>query len=909
MSTSAVRSRLGSSSGAQGPEHRRGRGRRRRSRRRIAAWWIVLYLVLLAASHAIASRRQPTRGPDDRAAISVRVVRGEQQLASSARLAYREWPTAMADSAADALRPVLLLHGSPGSADDFRTLGPALARDRRVIAPDLPGFGASERAVPDYSVLAHAGYALQLLEKLDIERCHVLGFSMGGGVALELWGLAPERVASLTMLSAIGVEELELFGDQQVNHWVHGLQLGLVRALLAGSPHFGALDDFPLGREYARNFYDTDQSRLRALLERFEPPLLLVHGERDFLVPQEAALEHHRIVPQSELALLQDDHFMVFRDGAELATRELAPFLARVEEGQAVRRASAAPERVAGARRPFDRAVLPPFEGPALLVTLVGLVLAMWVSEDLTCLAAGLLVALGRISFLAACGACFVGIVGTDFMLYLFGRWVGRPALAYAPLRWWLPPQRLDEASAWVRERGAAVIFASRFLPGTRLATSVACGALQTSASRFVLYFAIAASVWVPLVVWLAARLGAAALPLMERTQGWLLALLLGMGLLLVTLRLLVPALWSLRTWTGRRKLLGRWRRIGGWELWPMWAVYPPVVLYVLWLGLRHRSLTLFAAANPGIPDGGFVGESKAEILSKLPTEVVPVWRLVTVANGAELRREVERFLSGEGAASGFGLPVVIKPDVGQRGQGVMITRRLEDAERYFERWPQALPAKLILQRYAPGLEIGIFWAKGTAEDHGEILSLTEKRPPTVTGDGEHTLEHLVLADDRAVALHRVYLRERPDAARFVPAAGENVPLVDVGTHARGCIFLDGSEHLTTELEAAMDRLADAYPGFDFGRLDVKVDSLEALRRGGPFQVVELNGVTSECVHVYDPRVSFVEAYRVLFRQWRRAFEIGAQRRAMGQAPPGVRRLVALVIAHRRRGLLRPDQR
>ena len=111
-------------------------------------------------------------------------------------------------------------------ADDFRTLGPALARERLVLAPDLPGFGASAHDVPDYSVLAHAGYVLQLLDATAIERCHVLGFSMGGGVALELWGLEPERVASLTMLSSIGVEELELFGEHRINHWVHGLQLG-----------------------------------------------------------------------------------------------------------------------------------------------------------------------------------------------------------------------------------------------------------------------------------------------------------------------------------------------------------------------------------------------------------------------------------------------------------------------------------------------------------------------------------------------------------------------------------------------------------------------------------------------------------------------------------------------------------
>ena len=48
---------------------------------------------------------------------------------------------------------------------------------------------------------------------------------MGGGVALELYRLAPERVASLVLLSSIGVQEMELLGDYSLNHVVHGLQL------------------------------------------------------------------------------------------------------------------------------------------------------------------------------------------------------------------------------------------------------------------------------------------------------------------------------------------------------------------------------------------------------------------------------------------------------------------------------------------------------------------------------------------------------------------------------------------------------------------------------------------------------------------------------------------------------------
>ena len=51
-------------------------------------------------------------------------------------------------------------------------------------------------------------------------------------------------------------------------------------------------------------------------------------------------------------------------------------------------------------------------------------------------------------------------------------------------------------------------------------------------------------------------------------------------------------------------------------EFWPMWAFYPPVMLYALYLMLRYRGILLPTVANPSFPGGGFVGESKADILA-----------------------------------------------------------------------------------------------------------------------------------------------------------------------------------------------------------------------------------------------------------------------------------------------------
>jgi fermentation-respiration switch protein FrsA (DUF1100 family) len=206
-----------------------------------------------------------------------------------------------------------------------------------------------------------------LLDALGIDRVHVVGFSMGGGVALSLIDRAPDRIASLTMLSAIGVQELELLGSYRWNHAVHGAQLAAIRFLTELTPHMGALDSAMLNVAYARNFYDSDQRPLRAILQRFDGPTLILHGTRDALVPYEAAREHHRLLAQSELVAFDDGHFRTFTHGAELAAT-IAAFVSRAEAGEATTRATADGRRVADANRPFDPSSLPAPGGLATAV-------------------------------------------------------------------------------------------------------------------------------------------------------------------------------------------------------------------------------------------------------------------------------------------------------------------------------------------------------------------------------------------------------------------------------------------------------------------------------------------------------------------------------------------------------------
>ena len=609
----------------------------------------LLYLALLASSTVARLRAPAPPDPPGRQITTLEAVHADLTRGDAVEVA---WVDHEAQPVNHEALPIVLLHGSPGSAGDFRRLGPLLAESRRAIAIDLPGFGASARSVPDYSILAHAVYVRDLLDHLGIERFHVLGFSMGGGVALHLAEMLGPRVASVTLVSAIGVQELELLGSYTINHFIHGVQLFGIRGLQLFFPHFGALDRFPLDVPYCRNFYDTDQRPLRRVLATMEQPLLIVHGEHDPLVPAQAAREHERLAPHSRLVMLDASHFFVFGADPRLVA-PLTDFLDRADSGDAPGRADAAPERLARAALPFDRGLIPGFTGPALLVVLLVLALATLVSEDLTCIAAGLLVAQGRVAFAPAATACYVGIVVGDMLLFWAGRALGRPALRRAPLRWWVSGRALDESSAWLRRRGGIVVLLSRFLPGARLPTNLAAGILDTSSARFFVYFSVAGLLWTPPFVWLSARAGDSLLPRLGGLRSGALVIVVALVAFMWLIRhLFVPLL----TWRGRRRLAGRWGRLTRWEFWPWWAIYPPVIASILRLGLRYRSATLFTAVNPAIPGGGIVGESKAQILRALGSHpAIPRWRFLPEAPLEERLSEIHRFLEEQGGRAAGG--------------------------------------------------------------------------------------------------------------------------------------------------------------------------------------------------------------------------------------------------------------
>ncbi|MEM6645011.1 MAG: alpha/beta fold hydrolase [Bacteroidota bacterium] len=842
---------------------------------------LTAYLVLVLASTVVRWTLPDARPRADQVTQELATVAEDRVVGGTVTMAYYDRPAASRDAPV-----VLLLHGSPLASPAMFGLANALGDRYRLLIPDLPGLRGSTIRVPDYSVAAHGRYVTQLLDSLGIAQAHAVAYSMSGGVVLHAADIAPGKIASNTMLAAIGVQEMELLGDYHLNHAVHGLQLGALWLIQTGVPHFGYMDDAVLSVSYARNFYDTDQRPLRAILEGYAGPMQILHSRSDGLVPFAAAEEHYRLVPQSTLIEMDDGHSIPFTE-AEAAAAHIAAFIDQVEAGNGTARSNAAPDRLVAATQPFDEATVPRPEGVTLGIFFILIALVTLISEDLACIGAGLLIARGTLTFTTGTLAAFTGIFVGDILLFLAGRYLGRPFLGRAPLKWFVSKQAVERGTAWLQERGAQVIIISRFIPGTRFATYFGAGMLHTSFWWFTLFFFVAVAIWTPALVGLSAWAGEAAWDLLARAEQYAWLVLVGfiLGLLLL-LKIVVP----LFSYRGRRLLVSSWKRLTHWEFWPMWAIYPPVVVYGVWLSIKHRSATVFTLANPGMPDGGIVGESKAEILTQLRPagDAIATFDVIEPDEEAERAEQVAAFL----ARHGFAYPVVLKPDVGERGQGVGIIR--SDAER--DAYLAEHPERLIAQEYVPGLEYGVFYYRHPGEAQGHLFAITDKRFPTVNGDGQRTLERLILDDPRAVCMARFLLNHHADRLRDVPADGEVIRLVELGTHSRGSLFLDGTHLATPDLLAEIDLISQVYDGFYFGRYDLRVPSVEDFQAGRHLKIVELNGLTSEATSMYDPQHSVFFAWRTLMTQWRIAFEIGAANRTRGMQAPGVWGLLGRLV-------------
>lgn len=245
---------------------------------------------------------------------------------------------------------VLLIHGSgPGVSAwaNWRLTLPALAENNRVIAPDMAGFGFSERPEnADYSMDLWVEQAIGLLDALGIDKASVIGNSFGGGLALALALRYPERVSKLVLMGSVGISFPLTDGLDRV--WGYQPSLENMKALLdlfaydrnlvsdeLAELRYRASIQPGFQESFSSMFPAPRQQGIEALsstaeeIKTLSNPTLIVHGRDDRVIPLQNAYDLLQLIDQSELHVFGRCGHWTQIEHAESFNRLVNEFLGR----------------------------------------------------------------------------------------------------------------------------------------------------------------------------------------------------------------------------------------------------------------------------------------------------------------------------------------------------------------------------------------------------------------------------------------------------------------------------------------------------------------------------------------------------------------------------------------------------
>ena len=162
------------------------------------------------------------------------------------------------------------------------------------------------------------------------------------------------------------------------------------------------------------------------------------------------------------------------------------------------------------------------------MLALLSLAFGTLISEDLTCIAAGVLIQRGAIDAFSAISVCAVGILVGDVGLWAVGRIFGQVALTWPWIARHLESDAVELLRSWLKEHAASAILGSRFIPGARLPLYLIAGVVRMPCRVFALWASVAALLWTPLLVLATAALGDAVVTRLSGAIGatWLPSLL-----------------------------------------------------------------------------------------------------------------------------------------------------------------------------------------------------------------------------------------------------------------------------------------------------------------------------------------------------------------------------------------------
>lgn len=189
----------------------------------------------------------------------------------------------------------VFLHGWGLRIEAFQKLLDILAVDYPVIAIDLPGFGESDEPY-FWGYEAYAQFVSEFLDALKLPKVHLMGQSMGGGIALTTAALFPEKVTSVALMNSAGIPmrngQPSIVGRLQ-ELWAQGFDRHIMQSFAVNGKHLKGL---------LRSVAVPTKHDIRPLLPRIKAPVLLAWGDCDKMLPINYAYEMAALIPRVKVA-------------------------------------------------------------------------------------------------------------------------------------------------------------------------------------------------------------------------------------------------------------------------------------------------------------------------------------------------------------------------------------------------------------------------------------------------------------------------------------------------------------------------------------------------------------------------------------------------------------------------------
>jgi D-alanine-D-alanine ligase-like ATP-grasp enzyme len=277
---------------------------------------------------------------------------------------------------------------------------------------------------------------------------------------------------------------------------------------------------------------------------------------------------------------------------------------------------------------------------------------------------------------------------------------------------------------------------------------------------------------------------------------------------------------------------------------------------------------------NPAIETGGVLGESKINILNRIPDAVKPKTIFIKKGTSLDSLNKLKR-------EAGIDFPCIAKPNVGERG---FLVSKIENEQNLADYLNHANFDFIIQEFVEAPLELSVLHYLPPGQEKGRTTSICKKEFLSVKGDGQSTVRALMHENERAILQLQRFEKEKPDLLNTIPEKGKRLLLEPIGNHCKGTTFLSGNDQIDGTLQNIFDQIMSKMEGIHYGRFDLRCESWEALKQG-KMKILEFNGIAAEPAHIYDPEIPVIEKYKVIYRHWNIIFHLYRIQKSLGIKP------------------------